>query len=95
VVVHIRRDPWREENKDEPDRKWNLHQVWHDNAVIQPDQSDKRFLERVQGADEGHRALGPVLQLAHYVVSALSRGLFVEFAERLCRWNPFFPQIAL
>ena len=95
VVIHVRRDPWREEDKDESDRKRNLHQVRHDDAVVQPDQPDQRFLERVQCADKGHRALGPVLQLGHDVVSALSRCLFVQFTERLSRRKTVFAHISL
>ncbi len=95
MVIHVWRDYWREEDKYESDRKWNLHQVWHDDTVIQPDQPDQRFLERIQSADEGHRALGPVLQLVHDVVSALSSCLFVQFAERLGRRKTGFTQISL
>ena len=43
MAIHVWRYPRGEENKDEPDRDGDLHQVWHHDGMIETNEADERF----------------------------------------------------
>ena len=81
MAIHVWRYPRGEENKDEPDRDGDLHQVWHHDGMIETNEADERFRDWVEWPDKGHRALRSVLELVHDVVAACCRGLAVQLGE--------------
>ena len=81
VKVHVGRKVRSEENENESDRHRNLHQVRHDDGRGQSDDRHQRLVQRLEGADHGHRALGAVLHSVHDAVAAVSVGDALKFGE--------------